>query len=454
MQKNSGFVRESKSDELKIGIVDFESGHLKLINKQSKDQLKVLRYKRRNAKMSNINNKHAKQGSPSQPVREPQSEEKTQKRSIFDKTTIISTVIATILSTTILSIATFTINLVQSPKKEIAEMRNSIDEIRLNCVKMETNIENLQKDVEKLENKTYASINADDFITKLIPTEELTRSMNDSIKKVNASMPIYLSAPTWKSSEIIAIDSKGNELTAGELINTKLLLAYENEGQEVFFYGQYNEKNQWNGECVINVYKNNELLLITEAIYEGGIIQTYKQVLPAKKHEKKIWIISDRKNEGDYNSGESWRYFYEPFIPKSFNLDTVSSSDILMVNSFEEKLNTNLEGYYYGNTSNGLYNDTSENAYLIKYDEQGYISLLYCGNFKDGKFEDNTGNSWYITRNEDTDYMYFKGKFKDGKPNKDSDYEFQNNLTIENINSYISGMEFNVELRWAKIDSI
>lgn len=118
---------------------------------------------------------------------------------------------------------------------------------------------------------------------------------------------------------------------------------------------------------------------------------------------------------------------------------------------WDVKLNEiTVEGYYHDQTSNGMYNDTTGSAYSVKYADDGTIRTLYVGNMVDGQYEDETGNAWYITKSEDTDYMYYKGFFKAGKTENNKGSVFKNNLTLVDIGNYILGYEFDIELNWYK----
>lgn len=324
---------------------------------------------------------------------------------------------------------------------------------------LEKNVENL--DVEN----RFAGVNQDiaalsskvDVIGQLVldntalvlqPTYKAIDSMK--VEYVSVKNEFCLSAPSWNTTDIIATDlASGKEYSAGELVGETLLLPYISEGNEVYFYGQFDEKNQWDGNCLINVYSNDQLALIMEAEYNHGLLTEYKQVLPAQTLGKtNVWIIAERTNMGDSNSGDSWNYIREKGYEKAFDLDTVTNKDIITVDEFRNIIDTRIEGFYHGNTSDGLYNDNTGDAYLVKYNEDGTVRTLYNGRFKDGIFEDTTGYAWYITKNENTDYMYYQGQFDDGKPVHDSKSVFENGLTQERINEILQEKGFTGDLKW------
>lgn len=257
--------------------------------------------------------------------------------------------------------------------------------------------------------------------------------------------------PSWQLSDEIAIDVENDiTYTAEKLVNQKILLPYKIENQECYFYGQFNEKNQWNGNCIINIYENDSLVLIMEAEYDNGNLLAYKQVFQSEKSEYAVWSFSDRTSEVNYTSGRTWNYFKTDNYIKDFEFNNVTSEDIFDVKKFEAIIKGNgLEEYYYGRTSDGFFNDDSGNAYLAKYSNDGTLRMLYVGNFKDGMPEDNTGKAWEIvfdSSNKINKYFYFKGVFKNSK--RQGKVTSRNYVTQEQINEIIKDMIFDCELNW------
>ena len=336
---------------------------------------------------------------------------------------------------------------------KVDSLQGNVHDLGIGVAQLDARVDGADKRCDDL----YKFLN---YASGLTPTNITIGAVNTGITSSTEHSylaPKYLSAPTWSSTDVLAIDSSGAELTAADLINKKLLLPYDNAGQEVYFYGQYNANNHWDGNCIINVYKDDSLILITDVLYNDGNVVEYRQVMPTvTQHGDHVWTISDRVNEGDCNAGDSWNYFREDNVFKSFSTDTVSVKDILSAEYFKNSLNTQMEAFYHGNTSDGLYNDITGSAYLIKYDTYGTIRTLYSGNFAEGKFNDDTGNAWYITRNDDsnTDYMYYKGVFRNGSPDRNFAHEFKGNLTISDIEYYVKGKQFGSEIKWAETDSM
>lgn len=313
----------------------------------------------------------------------------------------------------------------------------------------------LKAQVESLQNENKDPLNVPNADTININNyygKEL-RFTNEAKIEIVQESPEYaclLTRPMWQSNDIIAEDVEtGEKYTAEQLVNERILLPYMINNQENYFYGQFNENNQWDGNCIINTYSNDKLVLIMEAEYDNGVLVSYKQVMQGMSKAGKVWSIADRVHHETYNSGETWNYMYEECL-KEFGFEDVSEEDILSVDDFELdiKRTSLLEGYYYGNTSEGFYNDKTDTAYIIKFSDDGYIRTLYKGRFKNGNFDDNTGNAWEIvfdSSNSINRYFYYEGKFENGtrENNKELDY-----ISQEEIDKIISGITFNCELKW------
>ena len=74
--------------------------------------------------------------------------------------------------------------------------------------------------------------------------------------------------------------------------------------------------------------------------------------------------------------------------------------------------------------------------------------MLYYGNIKDGDLHDTTDDACYIVKEEDTDYMYYKGHFENGKAKDNEGSVFENNLTQERIKDILVERIFNCKLLW------
>ena len=394
---------------------------------------------------------------------------------IFNKHQFVFSILGSIIATVIIN----KYNYIVSIPKKFDDLENKIDQVITNISTEEKSAENnnyqnnFQIDFEKLSSKidgfsdtiklvqeNYDKINSsfnrltDDY--KLIQgrlekiDEEIDqisddyREVNSDIKEIYKQLPpirsisassysidainnLYSSVKNedfkvtrvYNPKNIVGTDINTNTTYETEdLINKKIVMSYIDNGQTILFCGQYNDMGQWDGLCILNTYNNEEIISITDAMYENGKLLDYEQVLLDEKDlNNKRWFVSKRKNEGVYNSGETWQYKYiSAFAKKSTIIpNEVSINDIISVDDFKANENLQLIGYYIGNTSNGRYNDSTGNAYLIKFTDDtdiapGYVKYLYHGKIQDAKSDDNTGEAWEIAWGYDNDsYYYYNG---------------------------------------------
>lgn len=261
------------------------------------------------------------------------------------------------------------------------------------------------------------------------------------------SEDIYsLNVPTWESTEIIACDRHTmQEYSAKDLEGELLLVPYFEDGQEIYFKGRYNNNNLWEGNCLINAYKNNKLSLIMDAYYENGVLKEYKQVMPFTTAQgEEVWAISDRKNNGSFNSGVTWTYRKTNEYLKEFDMETVTYGDVKSVEDFKKSITLSLEGFYHGNTSDGKFNDETGEAYLVKYFPDGTVRTLYSGRFKNGMPNDNSGQAWCISKNAEDDEYYFRNDiYINGDPQHKNKYEV---LTQEKLQTLLKDRIFECDL--------
>lgn len=257
------------------------------------------------------------------------------------------------------------------------------------------------------------------------------------------------------SATLVFNSANSDEYTASEIAGQKLLLPYIADGQECFFYGQVDQNGRWDGNCLINIYKRGILVLITEAEYTNGRLLTFQQAFPTTTgNNKAVWAISKRTAHQGFSSGETWYYFRKGDYAQPFLYDNVTENDVLSVADFQNKVGKVLEGYYQGNSSNGKFNDSTGNAYMVKFFENGTVSengtvrTLYCGNIKNGNFDDSTGNAWMIGKSDlQSNYSYYKGPFSNGSASQNSKY-WEVNISQTRINELLAGMKFGCELNW------
>lgn len=347
---------------------------------------------------------------------------------------LISATLAALCSTAILSIPTGIYKLALLPER--------IDNLEDRIIALETNnLNGTEKD---------SNINIDININKKL---RLLKNFTINTNNVSVELSCVLANPPWSSNDIIVKnEDNGEEYTGSQLANQKILLPYRTDNEEMYFYGQFNENNQWDGNCIINTYRDGNLIMIMEANYDNGNLLDYKQVIHFQTLDGiKVWSVSERENKDGYTCGDSWNYIFEEEYKQNFEFDNVVVDNIIDIEKFKSTINTPLYGFYHGQTSNGYYNDTTGQAYYIKYFDNDtfgvdypVIQTLYQGNFVNGKFDDHTYNAWYITREDNTTYMYYKGCYENGEAfhTDSSKDEFINYLTHEQIEEILDKYNF------------
>lgn len=337
--------------------------------------------------------------------------------------TIIATLILALIGATgtVFVNAVFTIpdkleDIREDMKKETESDKEKFDGIDDSISDINTRLRGVENAYSASTGKILASAK-NGFPTYTITTEGI-KAMTASyqIEEVVSDVGLKCEANTE-----IAIDSSTKKKkTAKSLAETGIILPYEEDGKEVYFLGQFNKNYHWHGQCLLNVYDGNNLIQITEAVYDDGNLVKYRQVFEYK--DKDTWVLSDRTHTGDVNTGTSISYYKEKGKPeyytKTFSMGSVKGSDILNVDDFVKMYCITQEGFYCGNTSNGKYNDKTGNAYLVKYNRDGFVRLFYHGNMKKGYQYDKSGNAWDIVLGKDNKYYYRKAKY-DGINNKD-----------------------------------
>lgn len=343
----------------------------------------------------------------------------------------------------------------------IVWMLLTIHAIDKNVAVLDERTTNLQASISSLEAK-------DDALEKRI--DGVQAQINDilvlSPGVYNPSQPFsnattnqysYIDAPVRDTEDllsgetIILINSlTGTELSASEIAGQKLLLHIENDDFNSYFYGQINEDGKWDGNCIYNSYFQEDLAFITEAQYENGKLVHYRQVFPytTTNLNNDVWAVSDRTVEADdVRAGETYYYFRSSEFEQQFETSNVTADDIISVEDFEAYLveqNAKVEGYYYGKSQDGKFNDTTGTSYMAKYYEDGNIRTLYYGNFKDGQFDDQTGDAWEIVFSvADRCYYLYKGTFINGSSNSGDEPK---ELTQSDIDSFLDGKIFNCPL--------
>lgn len=341
------------------------------------------------------------------------------------------------------------IPIMQNDIDDLQSDLDKFDDLNTNFLIMANDIEHIKEDLEETKDDINEMKNTSANTTKMFPSDY-------AISKIK---PLYLNNEIQSvenepliSSNIIATDKIGNDYSVEKMVDKKLLLPYRDDGCEVFFLGKYSETNNWDGNCIINVYKNNELISVTDAIYDNGKLLTYEQAFLDYESEQKRWFISSRKNEGNYNSGETKEYEYLK-LEQMFEFDNVNVENIINMEQIKKIIESKLQlkAYYNGNTSNGKYNDVSGKAYYINFKGdcpyKNVINVLYVGNFKNGCFNDTSGKAWEIVLDTNNNsYFYYNGNFI--KNEREGEVSEKDYISREKRKEIIQEIIFNFDVNW------
>ncbi len=397
---------------------------------------------------SSINQIHDS-GSTIITVKSNRSKVKMRAGRIFD--TMASTIVSGIITSVVVCLIYVLLSSMTNISKiqeNIERLNVQIDEYSLKQSEMEDELKNIlmspsySLNIATPEAKTIPIYANDSFLEVINKSYSSEQAIEDTTEQ-----------NLWEDENlVIGQDVKsGKFYTVDDLIKESIITSYVDQSTEevVVFKGQYDKDKHWNGNCIINRYKDNKLMFIMDAEYISGKLIRYKQVFSCvNARGDDLWMVSEREIEEYKNKGETWSYFKDSEYEKEIEIDSIKDSDIIDADSFRLMLSSNLEGYYNGYTSDGLYNDDTGQAYLVKYAREGYIRTLYVGKMKDGHFEDATNNAWYIAKSEDTDYMYYKGEFDKGRPIHNDESIFINNISIEEIDKILQDNNFNTGLYW------
>lgn len=287
-------------------------------------------------------------------------------------------------------------------------------------------------------------------LVHVFPTTQ-TESCIDGMKLSMSNVQYAAHNPTQVTNPVGYAEGTQEEYNIDQLAEQKLLLNYMDGEQQVFFYGQFDVEGYWNGNCIINAYENERLVLIIDANYDHGELLEFKQAFPyVTMAQNAVWLISDRAMETGFSSGETIYYYRDEDFLQNFSADMVTAEDIFSVLKFQSVVGKTMEGYYCGNISNGLFNDDTGNAYVVKYFRDGTVKTLYRGKIKNGNFNDDTGSAWMIGKDDidQKEYAYYHdGPFVNGKTSKDPKF-WTPRVSLEWIENFVNEFDFSCELRW------
>ncbi|MDE7446174.1 MAG: hypothetical protein K2N15_10820 [Lachnospiraceae bacterium] len=312
----------------------------------------------------------------------------------------------------------------------IHDLPDSVNNLENRVTSMESKMEIIEGNYETLNSQIWSINRANSNEKESFESEPeiLVASMYFSAGMISAqtsekddSDNVFVDMKSIQNEESIGVNIHTNEdATKKSMENLPFIMQYVENGEDVFFYGKYNEYGQWDGECIINRYRNAKLTSIMEATYNNGELKKYENIFKGTNFQnQEIWYVSNRVVEGDKSVGETITYFFYGDYEQRFDNETIKKEDMLSVDDFIDTIPSTMEGYYNGYVASGRYNDESGNAYLIKYKPDGTVRFLYKGNIVNGYPHDNTGNAWSVSLGYANDgYYYYKGIFTNGNHGK------------------------------------
>lgn len=270
-----------------------------------------------------------------------------------------------------------------------------------------------------------------------VTTEEYINS-NVSVVDNNISN----STSSFSADTCIGTDSEGKAYIAKDLIGQTILLTFDQGDKETYFLGQYNNKYHWDGYCVINTYTDGVLNGVSESNFDDGNRLNYESFYLSDNQGE--WIYTDRDCKEDSNDGISIRYKLDYDKQKNFTLTNARASDIIYVENLASYDNKEVLSYYVGSTSDGVYNDNSGDAYLVRYNEDGFVNVFYKGCFQNGSFDDTNAVEIVFDSSNDR-YFLYQGTFVDGKRTSDDGIEY---VTQNEIDTILKENECPNDLKW------
>lgn len=362
-------------------------------------------------------------------------------KGIMDKHSFMTNVAASILATCIIAIIQFIFFIPQAITKAV-NSDEYIDKIR-------TAVYNSN------DNNGSISISGNGFIVyggninldMDSVSEELSGSISDVISIEDNETSVSKTA--LSDNEIIARDINGKEYYASELVGKNIVLEYydQKDDKNVYFQGMYNENFHWDGACITNsYYRDGRFFGACEYIFDDGVRKNYKSIVATAENQ---WSYADKVCADNGNEGVNIIYSGETNV----SIEGVSedSMSLMAVDTICDNLMPYIRvlSYYSGITIDEAYDDQTGNAYLIKFDLSGDVTLLYQGPFSKGTMH--TANSehtgWEIVYSEQyANYYCNEGAFINGFAENHS----SNALSLDEIESYISdkGIEPSVNLVW------
>lgn len=319
-----------------------------------------------------------------------------------------------------------------------------------------TKLNTANSEIKEMKEYIYADGGVKDQLGELSNNmDSITELLNITAIKANVTTEEYInsnvsvvdnnisnSTSSFSADTCIGTDSEGKAYIAKDLIGQTILLTFDQGDKETYFLGQYNDKYHWDGYCVINTYTDGVLNGVSESNFDDGNRLNYESFYLSDNQGE--WIYTDRDCKEDSNDGISIRYKLDYDKQKNFTLTNARASDIIYVENLASYDNKEVLSYYVGSTSDGVYNDNSDDAYLVRYNEDGFVNVFYKGCFQNGNFDDTNAVEIVFDSSNDR-YFLYQGAFVDGKRTSDDRIEY---VTQNEIDTILKENECPNDLKW------
>ena len=338
---------------------------------------------------------------------------------------------------------------------QVSSVHDRIDGVQTQINEMQTEIESINTEIAGISDYLYKDEGVQDqlgIINEALNIRVINITNENAVSYIEdvtiEGNDVSYTTSSMPTEMIIGADINNNEYSTKDLVGERVILTYTDNGKTVVFLGQLNEKYHWEGYCVTNTYNADGTLYgICESNFSDGKRLDYKTVLAGKGNKwdyyNRVCIENESGNKANIGTSTTYKFVYS--IKKNFTNTNVRISDILFADKFLEKQHKVMLQYYSGCTSDGQYNDDSGLAYLIKFDEDETVRMLYVGQFVDGELEDHSGNAWNIAYWESGHgYVCNTGKFSNNTALEHSNEK----ITQEEIDEKLKGIKIPFDLKW------
>ena len=192
-----------------------------------------------------------------------QKEEKHAESKQFKQGIVIGSISALISSVVLAVLTVLFSNAAKLPvrmdniEKNVDDLNSRIDTVESNFNQkidetksdISGDIEDVGDDITRLENLILPFLH-------LKPSAEVQQQITyayGEVNRVEQSGGLILT-----SASVVAYNDHGAEFTANQLSDIKLLLPYHEGKQNVFFYGQFDEENRWDGDCLVTISRGRK----------------------------------------------------------------------------------------------------------------------------------------------------------------------------------------------------